>query len=133
MAGRRIKNFGRTIFNLYERRPLLMNSFAGGIVYVSSEVIVQVQQKPINKTAVDAIDIPKVVEIGTLGVLENGVFMLTWYNLLNRYVGSINHCHQYYHHKYHNHHHKYHNHHNHHNRHNYHNYHNHQSSSSSSS
>ena len=65
-----------------------MNSFAGGIVYVSSEVIVQVQQKPINKTAIDAIDVPKVFEIGILGVLENGICMLTWYQLLNRYVGS---------------------------------------------
>jgi hypothetical protein len=84
----RVRAFGRHIFKLYEERPLLMNSIAGGSVYITSEVIVQLQMRPKNKTISDSIDTKKVLEIGTLGMIENGVLMLAWYNFLNRYVGS---------------------------------------------
>ena len=44
--------------------------------------------KPKEKAISDSIDVKKVAEIGSLGVLENGLLMLTWYNVLNRYIGS---------------------------------------------
>ena len=35
--------FGREIFHLYEKHPLMCNSIAGGTVFFASELVVQVQ------------------------------------------------------------------------------------------
>lgn len=88
MSITRIRGFGRYMFSLYEKRPLLMNSCAGGTVYITSEIIVQVQNKPKDKTIFESIDKTKVSEIGALGVLENGILMSWWYTFLNRVAGS---------------------------------------------
>jgi len=111
------KGFGRTIFMLYEKRPLLMNSLAGGTVYALSEFVVQVGTAPPPPppppsssaaatttnydmeraasqeaasiwTTLQACDMKKVAQIGALGSVENGGFMLLWYSLLNKAVGS---------------------------------------------
>ena len=39
----RVAMFGREIFHLYEKHPLMCNSIAGGTVFFASELVVQVQ------------------------------------------------------------------------------------------
>lgn len=131
--------FGRQIFNLYNERPLLMNSIVGGTVYFGGEVVVefldandkaktkkakihgdgdegggesQISRDPsdlkerlsvydsVVMTQVDRIaekakllktlDLKVCAELGTLGAIENGAVMLTWYNFLAKMVGSGN-------------------------------------------
>jgi hypothetical protein len=94
------RSFGRQIFQLYERYPLLCNSVAGGTVYFASETVVQVQAlrdeapssssgaKPSWWACLKVVDWKRVTEIGALGSMENGIVMLTWYKALNKYVGD---------------------------------------------
>ena len=37
----RVRGFGRRIFDLYDKYPLLMNSLSGGFVYSIGEIIAQ--------------------------------------------------------------------------------------------
>jgi hypothetical protein len=75
----KFRKFGRQIFNLYESRPLLMNSIAGAVVYVGGELTVQVQESPTtSKVDVKNFDWSRIAKIGTLGAAENGYVMLTW-------------------------------------------------------
>eukprot|EP01031_Cornospumella_fuschlensis_P030014 gene30014-36250_t len=129
------RRFSQRLHALYERRPLLMNSIVGGLVYVVGEIIVQLQNVdsrvsltpnyPSNVTQInivatnkfenskqnkptiaylncvlerntriftldrfDLIDWHRVLHIGALGVVENGVLMLLWYRLLAKVVGN---------------------------------------------
>lgn len=128
------RRFSHRLHALYEKRPLLMNSIVGGLVYVVGEIIVQLQNAnssmsaapnypsnvtQINVTAnheelsksnrptisylscvlernrnfintpnLDMIDWRRVLHIGALGVVENGVLMLLWYRLLAKMVGT---------------------------------------------
>ena len=108
--------FGRQIFKLYETRPLLMNSVVGGTVYFAGEITVQLinasdMASIKDRTMKDAIsekmtsgveslkakfsilkslDLKVAGELGALGAVENGIVMLSWYNLLAKYVGSGN-------------------------------------------
>jgi hypothetical protein len=76
MASQRFRTFGRQIFRLYEDHPLVMNTIAGGGVYVAGEVSSQLQTKDLKKFTIS--DCEQVLEIGVLGAVENGVAMLTW-------------------------------------------------------
>ena len=69
--------FGRQIFSLYEKRPLLMNSIVGGIVYTAGEYTVQTQTKDVRFFDTD--NWKRLAQIGTLGAAENGIVMLKWY------------------------------------------------------
>ena len=122
----KIKHFGRLIFDYYEKYPLLMNSLAGGYVFLASELVVQVQSQRENRKSsgssssissnnnigsssngglagfreastlflrecyayFQGIDWRRVGQIALLGTIENGIFMLAWYRLLNRFVGD---------------------------------------------
>lgn len=82
--------------SLYDSYPFTMNTMFGGAVYVAGELVVKVDSakdkyndsKSINFILRNDIDWKRVSEIGVLGCIENGFFMLTWYNFLNRVVGS---------------------------------------------
>jgi hypothetical protein len=75
MVVEKLRDFGRKIFGLYDKYPLLMNCVAGGSVYVTSEVIVQLQSQFESKQSVDW---KRVGQIGLLGSMENGIFMSAW-------------------------------------------------------
>ena len=64
------RKFGRQIFAYYDKYPLLMNSIAGGTVYVAGELVVQIHSPSENGKV--NLDWKKVGEIGTLGAIENG-------------------------------------------------------------
>ncbi len=83
----RFRGFGRRIYDLYDKHPLLMNSLCGGFVYSMGEIIAQ----DLAKNNKDKFDIVKIGQIGVLGVLENGIFMSGWYTVLNKYVSASNH------------------------------------------
>ena len=72
----RARNFGRTIFTLYDRHPLLMNSAAGATVYTLGEIVVEIQQS--ESLSISALDLKRVSQIGALGSVENGLLMLLW-------------------------------------------------------
>lgn len=72
----RVRNFGRTIFNLYDRHPLLMNSAAGATVYTLGEIVVEIQQS--ETVSLKSLDWKRVSQIGALGSVENGLLMLLW-------------------------------------------------------
>jgi len=87
-AFHQFRNFGRLIFSYYEKYPLIMNSAAGGTVYVAGELIVQLQNsKESNWKSLQSLQWKRIGEIGALGSVENGMFMLAWYNFLNKFVG----------------------------------------------
>jgi hypothetical protein len=77
---------------LYEKYPLAMNSFVGGMVYAGGELAVQKiadhDQESKNNDRSFQYDMGKVRELGLLGAVENGVIMLTWYKFLSRYLGE---------------------------------------------
>jgi len=86
------KKYGRKILSLYDTHPMSMNSAVGGFVYVAGELITQTSDQ--DDTAVSfseklgKVDWPRVGTIGLLGAAENGPFMTTWYNFLNKRVGG---------------------------------------------
>jgi Ca2+-binding EF-hand superfamily protein len=86
----KVRGFGRRIYDLYDKHPLLMNSFSGGLVYSMGEIIAQDLVKKNKGKGKENLDMVKVGEIGILGVLENGVLMSGWYTVLNKYVSSSN-------------------------------------------
>ena len=57
-----------------------MNSCAGGTVYVAGELNVQLQNSKgsSNWKSVQALEWKRIGEIGCLGSIENGIFMLAW-------------------------------------------------------
>ena len=70
--------FGRQIFSLYERKPVLMNSIVGDSgVYVAGEYSVMVQNKDVR--FFDESNWKKLFEIGALGSAENGLIMMKWW------------------------------------------------------
>jgi len=94
-----VNKFGvyfKKLKSLYESHPFTMNTMFGGAVYFAGELVVKVDSakdkyndsKSISYILMNDIDWKRVSEIGALGCIENGVFMLTWYNFLNRVVGS---------------------------------------------
>jgi hypothetical protein len=80
------RKFGRYVFDLYDRRPYLMNSIVGGTVYIGGEVFVEQQ----NDLKISPSLMPElwdemkkfnwslIGQVGMLGAAENGVVMLTW-------------------------------------------------------
>ena len=97
----RVAMFGREIFHLYEKHPLLCNSIAGGTVYFASELVVQVQTQNQAEPSTTPrfswqdpfrsfrnVDWIRVLKIAALGTVENGFFMLQWYKALTRFVGN---------------------------------------------
>mmetsp|Transcript_354 Transcript_354/g.648 ORF Transcript_354/g.648 Transcript_354/m.648 type:complete len:354 (-) Transcript_354:193-1254(-) len=82
----RLRRFRQQLFALYESRPLLMNTIAGCTVYVAGEVTTKIQDK--GWRALDRDDWMQISKIGVLGSVENGAVMLTWYKVLNNYIGS---------------------------------------------
>ena len=91
--------FGRQIFKLYEKYPLTLNTLVGGTVYVGGELVTQIMNHRTNgdrlsqetsmfesfyhskedfNYTVQQIDWKRIVGIGVLGSIENGVFMLAW-------------------------------------------------------
>ena len=76
----RFKTFGRKIFSAYDKYPLLANTIIGGVVYATSEAIVQYQSNRDPKLSLmEKVNLKKVSEIGALGSVENGILMTTWY------------------------------------------------------
>jgi hypothetical protein len=71
-----IYKFGRQIFSLYERRPLLMNSIVGCGVYIAGEYTIQTKSKDVRFFNWE--NWKQLGELGALGALENGVVMLKW-------------------------------------------------------
>ena len=97
----RVAMFGREIFHLYEKHPLLCNSIAGGTVFFASELVVQIQtQNQAESSSIPRftwqdpfrsfrnVDWTRVLKIAALGTVENGFFMLQWYKVLSRFVGN---------------------------------------------
>ncbi len=81
MVFQKFRVFGRHIFNLYETYPLLMNSFAGGVVYMAGEITSQLQHQEIGGKGFSDLTNDnwyKIQQIGGLGAIENGLGMLTW-------------------------------------------------------
>mmetsp|Transcript_11595 Transcript_11595/g.23422 ORF Transcript_11595/g.23422 Transcript_11595/m.23422 type:complete len:509 (-) Transcript_11595:42-1568(-) len=78
--------FGRQFINLYEKRPLLMNSLVGGTVYMAGEYSAMTQEKDMRFFNED--DWTRLAQIGALGSAENGVIMVKWYSFLNKYIGN---------------------------------------------
>jgi hypothetical protein len=72
----RFRSFGRQIFRLYEDHPLVMNTVAGGVVYVAGEVSSQAQTKDLKNFTRGNWE--QVFHLGLLGAGENGIAMLTW-------------------------------------------------------
>ena len=70
------RRFGRQIFGLYEKHPIVMNSIVGSTVYVAGELTIQTKSKDVR--FLKASDVKKIAEIGTLGAVENGLLMLKW-------------------------------------------------------
>ena len=68
--------FGRQFINLYEKRPLLMNSLVGGTVYMAGEYSAMTQEKDMRFFNED--DWTRLAQIGALGSAENGVIMVKW-------------------------------------------------------
>lgn len=59
------------------------NTIVGGVVYAASEITVQSQtNKDRPGRWVDKIDFKRVLHLGTLGGIENGMFMTAWYSEL---------------------------------------------------
>lgn len=83
-----VSTFGRQMFDLYDRHPLLCNTIAGSAVYSAGELIVQHQRSSVAPAPATPLDYKRIGQIGALGGVENGVFMLLWYNALNSVVGS---------------------------------------------
>jgi hypothetical protein len=71
-----LSRFGRQVFSLYEKRPLLMNSIVGGAVYVAGEYTVQTRTKDVR--FFDRENWTKLAQVGLLGTVENGFVMLKW-------------------------------------------------------
>ena len=96
----RVALFGREIFHLYEKHPLLCNSIAGGTVFFASELVVQIQTQHQANPSIPRlnwsdpfhsfrkVDWIRVLKIAALGTVENGLFMLQWYKALTRFVGN---------------------------------------------
>lgn len=77
MVFHHFKNFGRQIFIMYETYPLIMNTIAGGTVYIAGEITSQLQDKEnINKLKQENWN--QIMQIGLLGAGENGLAMLAW-------------------------------------------------------
>jgi hypothetical protein len=81
------RHFGRRpfvsrIFELYEKRPMLMNAVVGGGVYGSAEAIAELS----NPNA--KLDVKRIAPIAALGSLEVGGLMTVWYNMLDRFIGT---------------------------------------------
>lgn len=68
---------------MYEKYPLIMNSCVGSAVYMAGEITVEAGEKGLMDLNWD-----KIGKIGTLGATENGILMLTWYTILNKYIGN---------------------------------------------
>lgn len=76
MVFHHFRSFGRQIFIMYETYPLIMNTIAGGIVYIAGEITSQLQNKNINNFSQENWN--QIMQIGLLGAGENGLAMLTW-------------------------------------------------------
>jgi hypothetical protein len=63
--------FGRRIFALYEKRPMLMNTAAGAVVYAGGEVAVQVTTNV--EQGVDVINWRRVGNIAALGSVGENI------------------------------------------------------------
>lgn len=147
MVFSRTRKFSGQLRQLYERRPLLMNSLIGGLVYTIGELIVELQSARQRLAQEERLEEPsarrrqasphlavnakdalspscddadelheievdngrrglgdtigyyyrnysgqvnwnRVASIGMLGVVQNGILMLTWYRFLSKAVGS---------------------------------------------
>ena len=102
----KLSTFGRQAFDLYDKYPLLCNSVVGSTVYAAGELVVQHNNlvaagpsvalvsnptasiSPSSSFSSSVIDYRRIGQIGLLGGLENGVFMLIWYSTLNFIVGA---------------------------------------------
>ena len=83
MMFKNFRSFSRQVFAYYDKYPLMMNTIAGGTVYVAGELVVQSHSSSSSTLTNNKIDWKKVGEIGTLGSIENGLFMTAWYDKLN--------------------------------------------------
>ena len=72
---KQLQKFGRTVFKLYEKRPILMNSTVGCIVYVAGEIVVEVHSSKHNdsRKIIRELDWKRVSSLGVLGAFENGI------------------------------------------------------------
>ena len=91
------REFGRHIFNFYEKYPLQLNCAVGATVYTAGDVICQVENARPSSNGLstttakhwfEVVDWKRAADIGLLGAVENGFFMLAWYKTLNRFVGD---------------------------------------------
>lgn len=76
MVIHQFRNFGRQIFRMYEAYPLLMNTIAGGVVYMAGEITSQLQHRPFKYFKQEHWN--QIMQITLLGAGENGIAMLTW-------------------------------------------------------
>lgn len=81
MKFHRFRRFGRIVFDLYHRRPILMNSLVGSGVYGGAEAIAQ------HQAGQPKLDAQRIVAISALGAFEVGWLMTVWYNALDRWIG----------------------------------------------
>jgi len=81
-TGSRFREFGRKIFSMFDSHPTLMNSIVGGLVYASSEAVVQYKTSK-EPRLIEKFDKTGIIELGALGSLENGFLMTTWLHLSN--------------------------------------------------
>jgi hypothetical protein len=71
------RRFGREIFRIFEMHPLMMNTIAGGVLYAAGEATTQMTST--NKShAFTREDCKKILQIGALGSIENGLMMSAW-------------------------------------------------------
>ena len=75
---------GTRVFRAFESYPMTMNSILGSAVYVAGELIIQVKSSyPAHKNNLylalsKGINWKRVMQLGALGALENGVLMPIW-------------------------------------------------------
>ena len=87
----RMTQFRNNVNHLFEKYPNSASAFTGFCTFSLGDVIAQRVELHDNQQNLQ-FDYFRPIEIGTLGLVMNGVFLTQWYNLLERVIGTSMHC-----------------------------------------
>jgi hypothetical protein len=76
------------VHGVFERSPRLANAITGFATFSVGDFLVQRYEL----NSIEQVDFQRCLNLGTLGIVMNGYFLVSWYGILDRFIGRSMRC-----------------------------------------